>query len=220
MKALFAIIAVIQLSSCVEIWCKCKYTSIKDIVDKSAKFNGLYLSNAGKNCPDKARYVLDYLSDEVNKVKPRAEHYKSLVEKIKLKSGDLGIPNEGLITGRTRLMELLKYYEDRHTNKIDNVIRLRNRQEKCKRTGSTIVQEMDKLRQNHTENLSTISELQKYLNCLKTQNKILQAKLNQNSAALHGSTGVVTGTLQDATTCIPPVNVDLMKLSDNSILVY
>ncbi|KAL1397530.1 hypothetical protein pipiens_009687 [Culex pipiens pipiens] len=143
-----------------------------------------------------------------------------LVDKIRSKSSDLGIPNEGLISGRTRLRKLLKYYEDRHANKIDHIIRLKNRENKCKVTGSTIEHEMDQLKRNHTDNISTISKLQEYLNCLKTQNKVFQAKLHKNSAALHGSSGVITGNLGEAKECIAPDNVDLLKLSDNSEKPY
>lgn len=223
MKVPFAVIAFVLLSSYFDLilgWsaCECYEYSITDILDKSVRSSSLSLIRAGQTCPVKTRYVLNYLSNEVKEVKPSAEHYTSLVDKIKAKSSDLGIPNEGLITGRTRLMELLNYYEDRHATKIAQIIRLRNRAEKCKGSGSTIEQNMERLKQAHVEQISRISELQKYLNCLKTKKKMLQALLNQNSAALHGSSGMVTGTLEDVISCSPPENVNLLKLSDNSEL--
>lgn len=198
--------------------CECYEPELKKIVTSAAKSNGLSLSNGAEDCPEKTSYVLTKLKNRLDEVKPGASHYKMLVDKIRSKSSDLGIPNEGLISGRTRLRKLLKYYEDRHANKINQIVRLSKRGNKCKGTGSTIEHEMDQLKRNHRDNISTISDLQDYLNCLKIQNKVFQAKLHKNSAALHGSSGIITGNLVDAKECVAPDNVDLLKLSDNSKL--
>ncbi|XP_058836232.1 uncharacterized protein LOC131692890 [Topomyia yanbarensis] len=169
---------------------------INDLLNEQIAYHRLSVSRLGYF--DKADYVIKHLNSRIYQ-QGRGSDCKNLDEVIVESSKKHSVEIEGLDSSLARLKRLLDHLDARNNHHKLEIEKYSDLQDICEEDKNQIQLKLNNLNQTAIDLEKKIVNQTAVINALKEENKKLQSKVNKNSPAIHGETGVITGTTTTST---------------------
>ncbi|XP_058465782.1 uncharacterized protein LOC131439136 [Malaya genurostris] len=164
---------------------------INDLLNEEIIHHNMRSSHT--NFIDKLEFVLQQLNNRISRQSGSAG-CKSLENEIIESSKRYSVTVEGLESGQMRLRKLLDHLDARNNLQQQEINNHSYLQSVCETDKNDIQETFNQMNKTFIDLEKKFDNQTAEVTRLKDENRKLQAKVNKNSAAVHGETGVISGT--------------------------
>lgn len=167
---------------------------IHELLEEEAETHGFNLEvKGGKTYFSRTEYVLSVLNSKVKAKAQKSGSCSGLEVEILARTKEFGIEKIGLEDSLTRLRKVFNYQDDRYKHQLVVLEEFENKTQACEEDRIVMESVIQSMNSTHSDLLNTIKQLKEQINIQEKKYQILQAKINSNAPAIHGSTGVIYG---------------------------
>lgn len=190
-----------------------KYTleDIGKLLEEESNYHRLNLRGEGGNSYySQTLYILRALNDKITNSYRQSSYGSSnngnecrqLEEAIMAKTKEFGIEKIGLESSLIRLRKVLNYQDERNRFNVDMLEESNNKTQNCIQSAQQLENENKMLNSNLIGQSKQIIQQDEKNKSLEKENRRLQAKLNANAPAIHGTTGKIYPAVNDSSAVV------------------